>query len=99
MIMWFILAPTIYLALLALPIIARSGSAVLPVLCGCSIECILQGLDASLVGVIPYAAVRLAMYDGLKHLYTKVRSCRASEVGAPKVFGPSSTDGLVQIAY
>ena len=32
-----------------------------------------QGLDASLIGVIPYAAVRLGMYDGLKKLHEKVR--------------------------
>lgn len=33
---------------------------------------LLQGLDASLIGVIPYAAVRLGMYDGLKKLHEKV---------------------------
>lgn len=31
-----------------------------------------KGLDASLIGVIPYAAVRLGMYDGLKKLHTRV---------------------------
>ncbi len=33
---------------------------------------LLQGLGASLIGVIPYAAVRLAMYDVLKRTYRKV---------------------------
>jgi len=32
----------------------------------------MQGLDASLIGVIPYAAVRLGMYDGLKKLHARV---------------------------
>ena len=33
-----------------------------------------QGLNASLLGVIPYAAVRLGMYDGLKWAHKKVSS-------------------------
>ena len=37
-----------------------------------------QGLDASLIGVIPYAAVRLGMYDGLKKLHEKVSLKRLS---------------------
>ena len=32
----------------------------------------MQGLDASVIGVIPYAAVRLGMYDGLKWAHCKV---------------------------
>lgn len=31
----------------------------------------LQGLDASLVGVVPYAAIRLGTYDGLKALWRR----------------------------
>ena len=31
-----------------------------------------QGLSASLLGVIPYSAVRLGMYDGLRWAYRKV---------------------------
>ena len=33
----------------------------------------LQGLDVSLAGVIPYAALRLGCYDALKWSYKKVR--------------------------
>jgi hypothetical protein len=32
-----------------------------------------QGLKASLLGAIPYSAVRLGSYDGLKWAYRKVR--------------------------
>ena len=32
-----------------------------------------QGLSASLLGVIPYSAVRLGMYDGLRWAYRRVR--------------------------
>ncbi len=31
-----------------------------------------QGLTASLLGVIPYSAVRLGMYDGLRWAYRQV---------------------------
>ncbi len=38
-----------------------------------------QGLDASLVGVVPYAALRLGVYDALKWSWKKVGcSCNAS---------------------
>ena len=33
-----------------------------------------QGLDASLIGVIPYAAFRLGLYDGFKWLHKRVRN-------------------------
>ena len=33
-----------------------------------------QGLKASLLGAIPYSAVRLGSYDGLKWAYKKVRT-------------------------
>lgn len=33
---------------------------------------VLQGLDASLIGVIPYAAFRLGLYDGFKWLHKRV---------------------------
>ena len=34
----------------------------------------MQGLKASLLGAIPYSAVRLGSYDGLKWAYKKVSS-------------------------
>lgn len=40
-------------------------------LCWCA-----QGLKASLLGAIPYSAVRLGSYDGLKWAYKKVSSLR-----------------------
>lgn len=33
----------------------------------------LQGLGASVLGAIPYSAIRLGSYDGLKWAYKKVR--------------------------
>ena len=36
------------------------------------VRVLLQGLNASLIGVIPYTAVRLGMYDGLKWAHTRV---------------------------
>ena len=33
-----------------------------------------QGLKASLLGAIPYSAVRLGSYDGLKWAYKRVRT-------------------------
>ena len=34
----------------------------------------LQGLGASILGAIPYTAIRLGSYDGLKYAYKKVPS-------------------------
>lgn len=33
----------------------------------------MQGLSVSLLGAIPYTATRLALYDGLKWSYRRVR--------------------------
>lgn len=37
----------------------------------------LQGLGASILGAIPYTAIRLGSYDGMKYTYKKVTpSCK-----------------------
>ena len=36
------------------------------------LQCVLQGVQASLIGVLPYAAIRLGVYDGLKWSHRKV---------------------------
>ena len=33
---------------------------------GAEVGCGVQGVQASLIGVLPYAAIRLGVYDGLK---------------------------------
>lgn len=32
----------------------------------------MQGISASLIGILPYAAIRLGVYDGLKWTHKKV---------------------------
>ena len=34
-------------------------------------QSVLQGVQASLIGVLPYAAIRLGVYDGLKWSHRK----------------------------
>ena len=43
----------------------------------------MQGLKASLLGAIPYSAVRLGSYDGLKWAYKKVSSASGVLVWYP----------------
>lgn len=42
-----------------------------------------QGLDASLVGVIPYAAIRLGSYDAMKALWRRSTGALLHGQGSP----------------
>ncbi|KAK9814714.1 hypothetical protein WJX72_010326 [[Myrmecia] bisecta] len=46
-----------------------------------------RGLDASLIGVIPYAALRLGLYDGFKWSYRKVTGEQTVPASHAMVFG------------
>ncbi|KAK9844654.1 hypothetical protein WJX74_005189 [Apatococcus lobatus] len=52
-----------------------------------------QGLDASLIGVIPYAAFRLGLYDGFKWLHKRATQEDSMSPGASMVFGAAA--GLI----
>ena len=51
---------------------------------------LLQGLDASLIGVLPYAALRLGLYDGFKWSYRKFTKKEHVPPGMSMTFGALS---------
>lgn len=50
----------------------------------------MQGLDASLLGVMPYAAIRLGMYDVLKFGYQRATGRKQLNAGTALVFGAAA---------